>query len=179
MIIDQWKRAQFQAKETSNQSNCVNTLSNDDLTSTKWSFSAPIHQTHSLARSLLPSVPPSFSPPLTQLNSTQLNSTKVNSTQSDYSHIHSRIELGLHSLIHILLHSLIHSHNFTHPLAHLIVHAFHHSPSDLLVHSFLRSKIRSLTQSFTPSRNNPIIPSLPYSFKDSHIIQLFIHSPNN
>ena len=90
----------------------------------------------------------------------------------------SNIDLGLHSLIHTLLHSLIHSHNFTHPLPHLIVHAFHHSPTDLLVHSSPRSKIHSLTQLFTPSRNNPIIHSLPYSFKYSRIIHFSIHSPN-
>ena len=167
MIIDQRKRTQysfkpkkqFQAKETSNQSNCVvNILSNDYLTLTKWSFSALIHQTRSFALSLPLSLPPSLTHPTsTQLNATQLNSIN----ESDYSHIHSRINLGLHSLIHTLLHSVIHSHNFTHPLAHLIVHAFHYSPTDLLVHSFLRSKILSLTQLLIPSRSNPIIHSLP------------------
>ena len=147
------------SKETSNQSNCVvSTLSNNDLTLTKWSFSAPMHQPRSLTHSLALSLSPSF-------NSTQLNSIKLNElinqsiNQSDYSHIHSRI--NFHSLIHTLPHSLIHSHNFTHSLAHLIVHAFHHSPTDLLTHSFLRSLLRSLTQLFTHSRNNPSIHPPP------------------
>ena len=180
MADDNWSAKtysiQFQANETSNQPNCVvSTLSNDDLTLTKWSFSTTTHQSHSLALSLS----------LTHLTSNHLNSTQRqrNATQSiiqsDYSLIHWHIDLGLHSLIHTLLHSLIHSHNFTHPLPHLIVHAFDHSPTDLLVHSFPRSKIHSLTQLFTPSRNNPIIHSLPYSFKYSRIIHFFIHSPNN
>ena len=169
MADDNWSAkthsTQFQAKETSNQSNCVvSTLSNDDLTLTKWSFSATIHQSHSLARSL----------PLTHLR--HLTSFQRNATQSI---IQSDIDLGLHSLIHTLLHSLIHSHNFTHPLPHLIVHAFHHSPTDLLVHSSPRPKIHSLTQLFIPSRNNPIIHSLPYSFKYARIIHFSIHSPNN
>ena len=178
MADDNWSAKtysiQFQAKETSNQSNCVvSTLSNEDLTLTKWSFSATIHQSHSFARSL----PLTHSPHLTSM---QRNATSTQSIiQSDYSLIHEHIDLGLHSLIHTLLHSLIHSHNFTHPLPHLIVHAFHHSPTDLLVLSFPRSKIHSLTQLFTPSRNNPIIHSLSYSFKYSRIIHFFIHSPNN
>ena len=91
MTGDNWSAKtysiQFQAKETSNQSKCVaSTLSNDDLSLTKWSFSASIHQTHSLALSL-----PHLTSP--QLNATQLDQ----------------------SLIHTLLYSLIHSHNFTHP----------------------------------------------------------------
>ena len=78
---------QFQAKETSNRSNCaVSILSNDDLTLTRWSFSAPIHQSHSLARSLSPSHSLTHSP---HLNSTQ---RQRNATQSiipsDYSLIH-------------------------------------------------------------------------------------------
>ena len=131
---------------------------------------------HSLARSLSP---PSASPlPSPHLTSTQLNAIHLNQSinQSDYSHIHSRINLGLHSLIHTLLHSLIHSHNFTPPLPHLIVPAFQYSPTDSPIHSFAQKFARS--QLFTPSRNNPIIHSLPHSFKYSHIIQLFLHSPN-
>ena len=161
MADDNWSAKtysiQFQAKETPNQWNCVvSTLSNDDLTLKKWSFSATIHQSHSLARSL----------PLTHITSIQRN---VNATQSiiqsDYWLIHWHIDLGLHSLIHTLLHALIHSHNFTHPLPHLIVHAFHHSPTDLFL--------------FKLSRNNPIIHLLPYSFKYSRVIHFFKHSPNN
>ena len=145
------------SQETSNQSNCVvSTLSNDDLTLTKWSFSALMHQPH----------PPS---PSTQLNSIKLNEWMNKSiNQPDYSHIHSRIDF--HSLIHTLPHSLIHSYNFTHSLAHLIVYAFHHSPTDLLAHSFLHSKVRSPTQLFTHSRNNPSIHPPTQSFKYSHII---------
>ena len=128
MADDNWSAKtypiQFQAKETCNRSNCaVNILSNDDLTLTKRSFSAPIHQSHSLARSLSPSH--SLTSP--HLNSTQHQRNATQSIiQSDYSLIPPYIVLGLHSLIHRLLHSLIHSHNFTHPLPHLIVHAFHH-----------------------------------------------------
>ena len=67
---------QFHAKETSNQSNCVvSTLSNDDLTLTKWSFSATIHQTHSLAHSL----------PLTHSRHLTLIQRNVNSTQLNQS----------------------------------------------------------------------------------------------
>ena len=148
MTDDNWSAKtysiQFQAKETSNQSNCVvTTLSNGDLTLTKWSFSAPIHHSHSFARSLSPSH--SLTSP--HLNSTQRQRNATQSIiQSVYSLIHEHIDLGLHSLIHTLLHSLIHSHDFTHPLPHLIVHAFHHSPTDLLVHSFPRPK-KSLAHS--------------------------------
>ena len=76
MAVDNWTAKtywiQFQAKETSNQSNCVvSNLSNDDLTLTKWSFSAPIHQRHSFARSLSPS--PSLTSPQFNVNATQLN----------------------------------------------------------------------------------------------------------
>ena len=75
MADDNWSAKtysiQFQAKETSNHLNCVvSTLSNDDLTLAKWSFSANIH---SLARSL----PLIHSPHLTSIqrnvNATQLN----------------------------------------------------------------------------------------------------------
>ena len=105
------------------------------------------HTLNSLARALPPSAPLSL---------------------PDYSHIHSRITLGLQSLIHTLLRSLIHSHNCTHPLAHLIVHAFHHSPTDLLFHSFLRSKIRSFTQLFTQ-----LFPTLVLIFTHYPIIHTF------
>ena len=69
MADDNWSAKmysiQFQAKETSNQSNCViSTLSNGDLTLTKRSFSAPIHQTPSLAPSLSPSLCTSLPPRL-------------------------------------------------------------------------------------------------------------------
>ena len=131
MAADNWSAEtysmQFHAKESSNQSNCVvSTLSSDALTLTMWSFLAPIHILHSLTRTLAP-------PSLQAINQS------IN--QPDYSHNHWLINLGLHSLIHTRPHSLIHSHNFTHSLAHLIVRAFHHSPTDLLAHSFLRSKI--------------------------------------
>ena len=94
---------QFQAKETSNRSNCaVSILSNDDLTLTKWSFSAPIHQSHSLARSLSPShslTSPQFSATSTQRNSINhsirlftysltywFRSSLINSQTSSFSH---------------------------------------------------------------------------------------------
>ena len=78
MADDNWSAKtysiQFQAKETSNQSNCVvRTLSNDDLTLTKWSFSATIHQSHSLARSLPLTRSPHLNSTQRQLNATQLN----------------------------------------------------------------------------------------------------------
>ena len=92
MADDNWSAKrysiQFQVIETSNQSNCVvSTLSNDDLTLTKWSFSATIHQSHSLACSL----PLTHSPHLTSphLNSTQRQRNATQSMiQSDYSLIH-------------------------------------------------------------------------------------------
>ena len=91
---------QFQAKETSNQSNCVvSTLSNDDLTLTKWSFSATIHQSHSLASSL----------PLTHLR--HLTSFQRNATQS--------IVQSYYSLTYWFRSSLINSHtsSFSHSLS--------------------------------------------------------------
>ena len=76
---------QFQAKETSNRSNCaVSILSNDDLTLTLWSFSAPIHQSHSLARSLSPSH--------------SLTSPHLNSTQRQRNSINHSIRLFTYSL---------------------------------------------------------------------------------
>ena len=90
MADDNWSAKtysiQFQAKETSNRSNCaVSILSNDDLTLTKWSFSAPIYQSHSLARSLSPSH--SLTSP--HLNSTQRQRNATQSIiQSEYSLIH-------------------------------------------------------------------------------------------
>ena len=91
MADDNWSAKtysiQFQAKETSNQSNCVvRTLSNDDLTLTKWSFSATIHQSHSLARSL----PLTHSP---HLNSTQrqLNATQLNQSFNQIIHLFTNI----------------------------------------------------------------------------------------
>ena len=86
--------------------------------------------------------------------------------------------------------SLPHSHTHSLTLPHLnstqcnstqlnSTQSVHLSPTDLVVHSFLCSKFaRSLnyshlhviTQSFTHS---------PHLFKYSHIIQLFIHSPND
>ena len=105
MADDNWSAKthsiQFQAKETSNQSNCVvSTLSNDDLTLTKWSFSATIHQSHSLARSL----------PLTHLR--HLISTQRNS-------INHSIRLFTYSLTYWFRSSLINSHtsSFSHSLS--------------------------------------------------------------
>ena len=150
MIINQRKRTQCSFKHTKLLIKLCNTHSVQWRPNIEVVVTFVAHTSNSLARSLPPSVPLSL---------------------LDYSHIHSRINLGLHSLIHTLLRSLIHSHNCTHLLAHLIVHAFHHSPIDLLVHSFLRSKIPSLTQLFTPSRNNPIIHSLP------PLVLVFTHYP--
>ena len=106
MADDNWSAKtysiQFQAKETSNQSNCVvSTLSNDDLTLTKWSFSATIHQSYSLARSLLLTHSP-------HLNSTQ---RQRNATQS--------IRLFTYSLTYWFRSSLINSHasSFSHSLS--------------------------------------------------------------
>ena len=129
------------------------------------------HTSKSLAHSLSPSH--------------SLTSPHLISTQRQRNSINHSIWLFTYSLTYWFRSSLINSHtssfshNFTHPLPHLIVHAFHHTPTDLLVHSSTRSKIHSLTQLFTPSRNNPIIHSLPYSFKYSRIMHFSIHSPNN
>ena len=104
MADDNWSAKthsiQFQAKETSNQSNCVvSTLSNDDLTLTKWSFSATIHQSHSLS--------PSHS-----LTSPHLISTQRNS-------INHSIRLFTYSLTYWFRSSLINSHtsSFSHSLS--------------------------------------------------------------
>ena len=78
---------QFQAKETSNQSNCVvSTLSNDDLTLTKWSFSATIHLSHSLARSL----PLTHSPHLTSIQR-NVNATQLNQSFNQIIHLFTNI----------------------------------------------------------------------------------------
>ena len=81
---------QFQAKESANQSNrVVRILSNDDLTLTMWSFSAPIHILLSLTRALAPSLPPStqsinqsFIHSLTY----QFRPSLINSHTSSFSH---------------------------------------------------------------------------------------------
>ena len=78
---------QFQAKETSNQSNCVvSTLSNDDLTLTKWSFSATIHQSHSLALSL----PLTHSPHPTSIQR-NVNATQLNQSFNQIIHLFTNI----------------------------------------------------------------------------------------
>ena len=175
MADDNWSAKtysiQFQAKETSNQSNCVvSTLSNNDLTLTKWSFSATIHESHSLARSL----PLTHSPHLTSIQrNVNATSTQRNSIiQSDYSPIHWHIDLGLHSLIHTLLHSLIHSHNFTHPLpqwlfTHFITHPLTYSSTHPLAQKFPRSlnysHLHVITQSFTRSPTRSSIHALSIS----------------
>ena len=133
---------QFQAKETSNQSNCVvSTLSNNDLTLTKWSFSATIHQSHSLARSL----PLTHSPHLTSIQ------RNVNATQLNHS-----IRLFTYSLTYWFRSSLINSHtsSFSHSL--IISHI-----------RFLNdcSRISSLTHWLT----RPLIPSLKNSLARSII----------
>ena len=91
MADDNWSAKtysiQFQAKETSNQSNCVvSTLSNDDLTLTKWSFSATIHQSHSLARSL----PLTHSPHLTSMQR-NVNGTQLNQSFNQIIHLFTNI----------------------------------------------------------------------------------------
>ena len=107
MADDNWSAKtysiQFQAKETSNQSNCVvSTLSNDDLTLTKWSFSATIHQSHSFARSL----------PLT-------HSPHLTSMQRNVNSINHSIRLFTYSLTYWFRSSLINSHtsSFSHSLS--------------------------------------------------------------
>ena len=97
---------QFQAKETSNRSNCaVSILSNDDLTLTKWSFSAPIHQSHSLARSLSPSH--------------SLTSPQFNATSTQRNSINHSIRLFTYSLTYWYRSSLINSQtsSFSHSLS--------------------------------------------------------------
>ena len=91
MADDNWSAKtysiQFQAKETSNQSNCVvSTLSNDDLTLTKWSFSATIHLSHSLARSL----PLTHSPHLTSIQR-NVNATQLNQSFNQIIHVFTNI----------------------------------------------------------------------------------------
>ena len=94
MADDNWSAKtysiQFQAKETSNQSNCVvSTLSNDDLTLTKWSFSATIHLSHSLARSLSPSHSLT-SPHLTSIQR-NVNATQLNQSFNQIIHLFTTI----------------------------------------------------------------------------------------
>ena len=108
MADDNWSAKtysiQFQAKETSNQSNCVvSTLSNDDLTLTKWSFSVTIHQSHSLARSLSPSH--------------SLTSPQFNATSTQRNSINHSIRLFTYSLTDWFRSSLINSHTFSHSLS--------------------------------------------------------------
>ena len=91
MAEDNWSAKtyslQFQAKETSNQSNCVvSTLSNDDLTLTKWSFSATIHQSHSLACSL----PLTHSPHLTSMQR-NVNATQLKQSFNQIIHLFTNI----------------------------------------------------------------------------------------
>ena len=107
MADDNWSAKtysiQFQVKETSNQSNCVvSTLSNDDLTLTKWSFSATIYQSHSLDLSLSLT---HLTPPLFNATSTQRNS------------INHSIRLFTYSLTYWFRSSLINSHTFSHSLS--------------------------------------------------------------
>ena len=109
MADDNWSvktySIQFQAKGISNQSNCVvSTLSNDDLTLTKWSFSATIQQSHSLARFL----------PLTHLTSPQFNATSTQRNSINHS-----IRLFTYSLTYWFRSSLINSHtsSFSHSLS--------------------------------------------------------------
>ena len=97
---------QFQAKETSNRSNCaVSILSNDDLTLTKWSFSAPIHQSHSLAHSLSPSH--------------SLTSPQFNATSTQRNSINHSIRLFTYSLTYWFRSSLINpqTSSFSHSLS--------------------------------------------------------------
>ena len=97
---------QFQAKETSNRSNCaVSIVSNDDLTLTKWSFSAPIHQSHSLARLLSPSH--------------SLTSPQFNATSTQRNTINHSIRLLTYSLTYWFMSSLINSQtsSFSHSLS--------------------------------------------------------------
>ena len=150
MADDNWSAKtysiQFQAKETSNQSNCVvTTLSNGDLTLTKWSFSAPIHQCHSFARSLSPSHSPHLTSPQFNATSTQRNS------------INHSISLFTYSRTYWFRSSLIDSHtsSFSHSLSW-----FHTSASSLDC-----SRISSLTHWLT----RPLIPSPKKSLAHSII----------
>ena len=150
MADDNWSAKtysiQFQAKETSNQSNCVvSTLSNDDLTLTKWSFSVTIHQSHSLARSLSPSH--------------SLTSPQFNATSTQRNSINHSIRLFTYSLTDWFRSSLINSHTFSHSLSW-----FHTSASSLDC-----SRISSLTHWLT----RPLIPSLKNSLAHS-IIHTFM-----
>ena len=160
MADDNWSAKtysiQFQAKETSNQSNCVvSTLSNDELTLTKWSFSAPRHQSHSFARSLARSLS------LTHLTSIQRN---VNATQL-YQSFNQIIPLFT-----IFRSSLINSHtssfSFTLIISHIrfLTWLFTHS----ITHPLTYSSTHSLAQKFTRSLN----------YSHLHVItQSFSHSP--
>ena len=110
MADDNWSAItysiQFQAKETSNRSNCaVSILPNDDLTLTKWSFSAPIYQSHSLARSLSPSH--------------SLTSPQFNATSTQRNSINHSIRVFTYSLTYWFRFSLINSQtsSFSHPLS--------------------------------------------------------------
>ena len=155
MADDNWSAKtysiQFQANETSNQSNCVvSTLSNDDLTLTKWSFSTTTHQSHSLARSLSPSH--SLTSP--QITSIQRN---VNATSTQRNSINHSIRLFTYSLTYWFRSPLInwHTSSFSHSLSW-----FHTSASSLDC-----SRIWSLTHWLT----RPLIPSLKNSLAHSII----------
>ena len=135
MADDNWSAKtysiQFQAKETSNQSNCViSTLSNDDLTYIEVVVIFGAHTSKSLARSLPPSGPLSL---------------------PDYSHIHSRINLGLHSFTPIIAHIRLFIWLFalfiTHPLTYSSVHSF----AQKFALSLNYSHLHVITQSYTYS----------------------------
>ena len=111
MADDNWSAKtysiQFQAKETSNRSNCaVSILSNDDLTLTKCSFSVPIHK--SLVSSLALS-----------LSLTHLTSPQFNATSTQRNSINHSIRLFTYSLTYWFRSSLINSQtsSFSHSLS--------------------------------------------------------------
>ena len=149
---------QFQAKETSNQSNCVvSTLSNDDLTLTKWSFSATIHQSHSLARSL----PLTRSPHITSIQR-NVNATQLNQSFNQIIHLFTNILIKVfpHKFTHFFILS------FTLIISHIrfLTWLFTH----FITHPLIYSSTHSLAQKFTCSLN----------YSHLHVItQAFIHSP--
>ena len=137
---------QFQANETSNQSNCVvSTLSNDDLTLTKWSFSTTTHQSHSLALSLS----------LTHLKSPQFNATSTQRNSINHS-----IRLFTYSLTYWFRSSLINSHtsSFSHSLS------WFHTSASSLDYSRIWSLTHWLTRPLIPSLKNSLAHSIIHTF---------------
>ena len=172
MADDNWSAKtysiQFQAKETSNQSNCVvSTLSNDDLTLTKWSFSATIHLSRSLARSLPLTHSPHLTSPQFNATSTQLNSTNHSIRLFTYSLTYwfrsSLINTYILSFTLIISHIRFLTWLLTHFITHPLTYSSTHSLAQKFTRSLNYSHIHVITQSFTHSPTRSSIHALSIS----------------